>query len=386
MAVPTQMSIGRCERWRWWPRRQGRKRRVRWPRATPVAAARGVPAAGPWERRHGRHRRDRANGRHRRSNGWHRRHHGRPRRRKRRRWRRDRRYWRWRCDERRGWHRRRRRKGRRDGRCWWWCRWRQWWWRPAGPAGLAAPVARAERVERAARAGRVAAAGDERRDRRRGRRRREQAAWRNRRRGRNGRRRRNRRRWRNRGRHQRLFLRARPVRASSAFAGRAGHRIDRVGRLRGEHAAGHLALARGGGQPRSVSRPCSSTRPRKGGTRSRGEHIHRRRDQHRGLSTIDRATIAIYGRSDNTTTSGSFTWQTPPGPVPRPPTSSPIRRLTAGTAPTRPPRSDPASSDGADPGARGPIIQCARRQPRRDLLRLERVSQICKPRTRQATA
>ena len=29
-----------------------------------------------------------------------------------------------------------------------------------------------------------------------------------------------------------------------------------------------------------------------------------------GLSAIDRATIAIFGRSYNTTTSGSFTWQT----------------------------------------------------------------------------
>ena len=61
-----------------------------------------------------------------------------------------------------------------------------------------------------------------------------------------------------------------------------------------------------------------------------------------GLSTIARATIAIFGRSYNTTTSGSFTWQTFNGTVPPRPTSSPTSLPTAGTAPTRRPRSGPA--------------------------------------------
>ena len=48
-----------------------------------------------------------------------------------------------------------------------------------------------------------------------------------------------------------------------------------------------------------------------------------------GLSAIDRATLAIYGRSYNTTTSGSFTWQTAAG------TGAAPTNLVSNTAPYR---------------------------------------------------
>jgi hypothetical protein len=86
-----------------------------------------------------------------------------------------------------------------------------------------------------------------------------------------------------------------------------------------------------------------------------------------GLSAIDRATVAIFGRSYNTTTSGSFTWQTFAG------TGAAPTNLVSNVAPYRWYGADATAA--IRPGESGALIRL-RAGPSSNALAVNRV-EIC---------